>query len=91
LKNLLERAVIICQGNELTPMHFTSVRVMKIPMHNANPYDLQELEKQTILNVLQRVNFNKSEAARLLNLDWNALYRRVQKYSIELPTNLSSG
>ncbi|MFZ4401749.1 MAG: sigma-54-dependent transcriptional regulator [Bacteroidales bacterium] len=90
LKNLLERAVIICQGNELTPLHFTSIKIVKIPMYeNTNPYDLKELEKQTILNVLQRVNFNKSEAARLLNLDWNALYRRVQKYSIDLPPNFA--
>ncbi len=90
LKNLLERAVIICQGNELTPIHFTSIKIMKIPMYdNTNPYDLKELERQTILNVLQRVNFNKAEAARLLNLDWNALYRRVQKYSIDLPQDFS--
>jgi DNA-binding NtrC family response regulator len=48
-------------------------------------FDLMEIEKQTILRALRKVNFNKAEAARLLNLEWNALYRRIQKYNIELP------
>jgi len=93
LKNLIERAVIVCQGKELTPMHFTSVSLLKtVPNSsnlNGNTFDLKELEKQTILKVLQRVNFNKAEAARLLNLEWNALYRRIQKFNIELPSDFS--
>ena len=89
LKNLIERAVIVCQGNQLSPSNFASVCLLNTSSKSAaqynNIYDLRELEKQTILKVLNRVNFNKSEAARLLNLDWNALYRRIQKFNIELP------
>jgi len=33
---------------------------------------------------LKKANFNKSEASKLLNLEWNALYRRIQKYDIDL-------
>ncbi|NVN93914.1 MAG: sigma-54-dependent Fis family transcriptional regulator [Bacteroidetes bacterium] len=90
LKNLIERAVIVCQGKELTAMHFTSINLQKAQsLQNANSFDLKELEKQTILKVLQKVNFNKAEAARLLNLEWNALYRRIQKFNIELPSDFS--
>ena len=90
LKNLIERAVIVCQGKELTTMHFTSLNLLKAQtIQNANSFDLKDLEKQTILKVLQKVNFNKAEAARLLNLEWNALYRRIQKYNIELPSDIS--
>ncbi|MFZ4740021.1 MAG: sigma-54-dependent transcriptional regulator [Bacteroidales bacterium] len=90
LKNLIERAVIVCQGKELTPMHFTSLNIQKTQsLQSANSFDLKELEKQTILKVLQKVNFNKAEAARLLNLEWNALYRRIQKFNIELPSDFS--
>ena len=89
LKNLIERAVIVCKGNELIPDNFTSISLSissaKPQMQNSNVYDLRELERQTILKVLSNVNYNKSEAARLLNLDWNALYRRIQKFNIELP------
>ena len=90
LKNLIERAVIVCQTKELTPMHFTSLNIQKKQsLQSANSFDLKELEKQTILKVLQKVNFNKAEAARLLNLEWNALYRRIQKFNIELPSDFS--
>ncbi|MEI6695106.1 MAG: sigma-54 dependent transcriptional regulator [Bacteroidota bacterium] len=89
LKNLIERAVIVCKDNELTPANFASVSIVnataKAKVQNNTIYDLQELEKQTILKVLVRVDFNKSEAARLLNLNWNALYRRIQKFNIVLP------
>ena len=90
LKNLIERAVIVCQGNELLPQHFSSILSSnKAPMSSfkkdSNIFDLKELEKQTIIKALQKVNFNKAEAARLLNLDWNALYRRIQKYEIKFP------
>jgi DNA-binding NtrC family response regulator len=54
---------------------------------NINTFDLAELEKQTIIKALQKVNYNKAEAARLLNLEWNALYRRIQKHNIDLPTS----
>lgn len=86
LKNLMERAVIICQEDQLLPQHFTSVNL--IPQKEINHehiYDLKEIEKQAIIRALHKVNYNKAEAARLLNLEWNALYRRIQKYNIEFP------
>jgi DNA-binding NtrC family response regulator len=90
LKNIIERAVIVCQkGKELLPQHFSlllskdsSISPMK---QDHNSFDLKELEKQTIINALQKVNYNKAEAARLLDLDWNALYRRILKYKIDFP------
>lgn len=86
LKNLMERAVIICQEDQLLPRHFTSVNL--IPQKEINHehiYDLKEIEKHAIIRALHKVNYNKAEAARLLNLEWNALYRRIQKYNIEFP------
>ena len=92
LKNLIERAVIICQGNELLPLHFNSIGLLNPNFASTTPtsniFDLKELEKQTIIAALERTHFNISEAARLLNLEWNALYRRIQKHNIALPSNL---
>ncbi len=91
LSNLIERAVIICQGNELLPIHFGTIGLLSTSngssKHASDIFDLKELEKQTILKALNKVNYNKAEAARLLNLEWNALYRRIQKYDIELPSD----
>lgn len=90
LKNIIERAVIVCQkGKELLPQHFSLLLSKDSSMspleQDRNTFDLKELEKQTIIMALQKVNYNKAEAARLLDLDWNALYRRILKYKIELP------
>lgn len=89
LKNIIERAIIICDSDQILPQHFISLRSM-----NTNPsilsggtevFDLLEMEKQTIIKALHKVNYNKAEAARLLNIEWNALYRRIRKFNIELP------
>ncbi len=86
LKNIIERAVIMCKETELLPGHFTFAGD-NISMNEditANTYDLGEIEKQTIIRALQKSNYNKAEASRLLNIEWNALYRRIQKYGIDL-------
>ncbi|MDR4989232.1 MAG: sigma-54 dependent transcriptional regulator [Bacteroidales bacterium] len=91
LKNLMERAVIICDGKELLPDHFPQIVKHKpkpettegsMPAETEVILDLKEVERRTIVRALEQTNYNKNEAAKLLNLDWNALYRRMQKYNI---------
>ena len=84
LRNLMERAVILCDSSELTIRNFQLLK----PANNSDnsiltdTLNLEELEKQAILKALEKTNNNKSEAAKLLNIEWNALYRRLQKYEI---------
>lgn len=87
LRNLIERAVIVCTGNELLPAHFmlfnhnhSSTSFCFAPHEEV--FNLDQLEKDTIVKALKKCNYNKSEAAKLLNLEWNALYRRIQKHRI---------
>lgn len=92
LKNLLERAVIVCQSKELLPQHFGAIHTSEAmaggDSSGEDLFDLKKMEKQTIIRVLKKVNYKKAEAARLLNIEWNALYRRIQKYGIEFPPDL---
>jgi len=88
LKNIMERAIIICDTAQVLPQHFPSISPKGFSSADSSQidfFDLKDLEKHTIIKALQRVNYNKAEAARLLNLEWNALYRRIQKYDISLP------
>jgi DNA-binding NtrC family response regulator len=90
LKNVIERALIICDSDQITPAHMISINSSGSSVNNAGgheTYDLLELEKQTIIRALKKVNYNKAEAARLLNIEWNALYRRILKFKIELPAD----
>ncbi len=89
LKNLIERAVIVSKENILLPQHFPSIQTTNNGIENPEPeneiYSLKEIEKRTIQKVLRMVNYNKAEAARLLDIEWNALHRRIEKYNIDLP------
>ena len=88
LKNIIERAIIICDKDTIQPCHFmlpvSSNRAVASLQPACETFDLAKLERETIIRALQKVNYNKAEAARLLNIEWNALYRRILKYNIQL-------
>ena len=79
LKNVLERAVILADG-ELLPQHlpfdFSSYS-------NKFVFDLAEVEKQHIQKILKHTGGNKTEAARLMNIGLTTLYRKLQDYRME--------
>ncbi len=89
LRNLCERAVILSDGGFINCEHFPQISQNTLDMevrNNIDQFNLEFIERETIKKVLEMVSYNKSEAAKLLNLQWNALYRRIQKYSIEVPS-----
>lgn len=46
--------------------------------------NLQEIEKKTIRQALQKANGNKAEAAKLLGINTTTVYRKMTKYNIEV-------
>jgi DNA-binding NtrC family response regulator len=88
LKHLTERAVILCEGEELTLDHFDNLnyRVRAAQIHAAPPrvMKLDHLEKENIEKALKATNYKKSKAAQLLNISRQALDRKLAKYNIEV-------
>jgi DNA-binding NtrC family response regulator len=82
LRNLMERAVILCNETELQSKHFDIIKSFSNTKSLTETFDLEEIEKNTIMRALEKTDFNKAEAARLLNIEWNALHRRLQKYQL---------
>ena len=86
LSNLIERAVMLCDGDSLNLDHFPSFVSEKEGQSTlVNSFDLALIEREVIIRALKECNYNKAQAAKLLNLNWNALHRRLQKFNIDLP------
>ena len=85
MRNLFERALILCDSSHLDKEYFSQIsgKTEVRPEVAFDTFDLGEVEKQTIIRALERCGYNKTKAAKLLNIQWNALYRRMQKYGIE--------
>ncbi|MBD3305728.1 response regulator [candidate division KSB3 bacterium] len=89
LKNLVERAVILCDGEHLTARHLvfpaepTAPAALPESPAEADTLNLDQLIKTAILTALRQTGHNKSEAARLLGISRQALDRRLEKYDLD--------
>ncbi|UPL48541.1 sigma-54-dependent transcriptional regulator [Hymenobacter sublimis] len=85
LKNVLERAAILADGDLLTtddlPAEF---HYLPTPLTTDEAADrtLRTLEKRQIRQVLQETSGNKMEAARQLGIGTKTLYRKIQEYGL---------
>ena len=92
MKNVVKRAVLLSRDNQVTlsalPQEMIdSMREMENREKTAGVYDLKALqevqEREMILKTLQEVRYNKSKAARILNIDRKTLYLKMDKYGID--------
>ncbi|WP_183576260.1 sigma-54-dependent transcriptional regulator [Mucilaginibacter sp. X5P1] len=85
LKNIIERAVILCDTHELDasllPYEFDSSPAKS--NGNLSAFDLSSVEKLHIQRVLNHTQSNRAEAARLLNIGIATLYRKLKEYGLE--------
>jgi len=87
LKNMVERAVILTETSVLKKEYFQIIasrpQVMEIPVNRpGNNYNLDEAEKQIIIQALDVTSNNKNKAAKLLNISWQSLDRRLKKFKL---------
>lgn len=82
LQHAIERAIILADGNKLTPDDFLLQPTKSISPGNDDILDISEMEKRLILKALDKHNGNVTRAAKDLGLDRLALYRRLQKYGL---------
>ena len=92
LENCIERLMVISRGDMMDSDFFKSDAeehahegYRKSVKNIGESYDLFEIEKKVLLEALEKADWNKSKAARLLNIDRKALYNRIKKYNITIP------
>lgn len=98
LRNVVRRATLLTEGTEILvkalPLeisNYTKTSTLTAAADNfkekARPRDLKnaalEAEYETILNVLKEVNFNKTKAAKMLNIDRKTLYNKMKAIDLE--------
>ncbi|MEO5889491.1 MAG: sigma-54 dependent transcriptional regulator [Ferruginibacter sp.] len=83
LKNVIERAVILSAGTELTvdglPLEMQHLHFNQQAL---SAFDLASVEKLHIQRVLIHTKGNKTETAKLLNIGLTTLYRKIEEYGL---------
>ena len=82
LKNVIERTMIMSNGNELS-VETLPYEIRSNKVDSFSTFDLAGAEKLHIQKVLQYTNGNKTETARLLNIALTTLYRKLEEYQIK--------
>jgi len=83
LENIIERAVVVCKGNEITPEDMPEILRIKDRDTETNPKTLDDSEKNHIENILAKNNWNISKSAKELGIDRVTLYNKIKKYQLK--------
>jgi DNA-binding NtrC family response regulator len=89
LEHTIERAVLLGKNSTIgvddLPPQLRAGDQRKLPLAEAvaRSYTLRDLEREYIGRVLDNVNGNKTEAARILGVDRTTLYRKLDEYKLK--------
>ncbi len=98
MRNVIKRSVLLSDGEYITADtlpdeirdqeghagNFAGVHVSADPdILNLKDAAIQA-EKEIILNALKKSNYNKSQAAKILNIDRKTLYNKIKQFQIQL-------
>lgn len=89
LQNVIERALIVCQGAEIQQVHFPK-ELLSSSVDTTTPainlteggFSLEELEKHLIIKALEKHNNNQTKVAKYLGISRPTLLYRLKKYGI---------
>ena len=87
LRNVIERAVIICSGEQIERHHFAPYPIeQRERLRNEDTLTLpvgtplEEVERQMIMRTLQKTKNNKTRAAELLGISLKTLHNKLNLY-----------
>jgi DNA-binding NtrC family response regulator len=87
LRNIIERAVVFCSGDEIGPSHLAP-ELLDAPFHmvragERQPMTLEECEVDQIRWTLEHVGGNRTMAAKMLGIDRASLWRKMKRYGLQ--------
>jgi two-component system response regulator HydG len=98
LKNVMKRAVLMAEGEQIDTDCFPyeilhpetdhtqtqTVTAQEINTNSKLKHASSEIEKKLIIETIQEAGYNKSKAAKILNIDRKTLYNKIKLYDIKL-------
>ncbi|GJQ50170.1 acetoacetate metabolism regulatory protein AtoC [Candidatus Kuenenia stuttgartiensis] len=86
LENVIERAVILCKKNRITPedVPLYQEKMGTRPGLSGKPLQelLEQTERQIIINTLEANDADKEKTAKILKISRASLYNKLNKYKI---------
>ncbi len=82
LRNVLERSLILTEGDQLTEEVLPPAMLHPEEFGAYHGFDLSGVEKMHIRKVLQYTHGNKTETSRLLGIGLTTLYRKIEEYGL---------
>jgi DNA-binding NtrC family response regulator len=86
LRNAIERAMLLAAGDTLEPVDFpiaagagTNTHQFELP---ANGLDLEQTERNLVIQALDRTGWNQTRAAKLLGLNRDQIRYRIEKFQL---------
>ena len=86
LENMLERAVTLCAGRSISAsdLHIREGTPAAQPVLSGKLGDqVEDVQRQAIVEALEKTRYNKTAAAKLLGLSFRQLRYRIKKLGIE--------
>ena len=90
MRNILERAIILCDDDILHLEHFPGFAETESKSEDPSNIlnnKLEDIEKMAISYRLKQTEGNKAKAAEALGITWQSLDRRIKKLQIERHEN----
>jgi two-component system, NtrC family, response regulator HydG len=88
LRNVIQRMVLLTPGRTASvaalpsEMTMSAVRIKKTDTSDLKVHQ-EDRERDLITQALQKTRYNKSKAAKLLNIDRKTLYAKMERYGID--------
>lgn len=87
LKNVIQRAVLVCEGEAILPKHLTTRFQERKPRPSVIEFEigtpLEEVEREMVLRALSLADNNRKRAAELLGISRRAIYNKLRKHNID--------
>ena len=88
LENSIERAVILCLDEQITPKELPPQMVpddyetVKVSLRNQGGLSLKEVEREAIRATLEQTGGNKSQTAKILGIARQTLFNKIKEFGL---------